>query len=85
MNILYPLIEDRAWATDRIIKLEKENAELRRENKELRVAVKAAYIEAWSEGHNEGIGCGHALAPRCKHKASIEWLDSEALEELKNA
>ena len=37
MNILYPLIEDRAWATDRIVHLEKENAKLEAENEELRV------------------------------------------------
>ena len=53
-------------------------AKLEAQVAELREAVKSAYIEGWSEGHNEGIGCGHALAPRCKHKASIEWLLSEA-------
>jgi hypothetical protein len=41
--------------------------------------IKAAYVEGWSEGHNEGLGCGHALAPKCRHKASEEWLDSDAL------
>jgi len=55
---------------------------LEAENKALREAVKSAYIEGWSEGHNQGIGCGHALAPRCRHKASIEWCESEAAETL---
>ena len=44
--------------------------------------VREAFIEGWSDGHNEGIGCGHALAPRCRHSAKAEWLDSEAREIL---
>ena len=49
MNILYPLIEDRAWATDRIIKLEKENVELEAENEELRVAAWSAVLRQAAE------------------------------------
>ena len=66
------------WAADRIKELEVENGRLRE-------SVKAAFIEGWSDGHNEGIGCGHALAPKCRHKGSIEWEDSEALDSLEKA
>jgi hypothetical protein len=58
---------------------------LEAENAKLRELVKSAFIEGWNDGHNYGIGCGHALAPRCKHKGSIEWCESDALAALEPA
>ena len=52
---------------------------LREENRTLKELVKSAFIEGWTDGHNYGIGCGHALAPKCHHKGSIEWCESDSL------
>jgi hypothetical protein len=48
----------------------------------LKELVKSAFIEGWTDGHNYGIGCGHALAPKCNHNGSIEWCESDSLEAL---
>ena len=42
---------------------------------ELEALVEQAFIAGYTSGHNDGIGCGHSLAPRCRHKASEEWAD----------
>jgi hypothetical protein len=41
--------------------------------------VEAAYREGWYDGHHQGIGCGHDLAPRCREATEMneDWLQSE--------
>lgn len=31
------------------------------------------WVHGYESGHNEGVGCGHSLAPRCRHKGEDEF------------
>jgi hypothetical protein len=46
-------------------------------------AAKKIWAHGFDRGHNEGIGCGHAMAPRCRHDADKEADDySDEIREI---
>lgn len=43
-------------------------------------AAKAVWVNGYAQGHNDGIGCGHDLAPRCRHSGEKEFDEREIRE-----
>lgn len=42
-------------------------------------SMKAVWVNGYETGHNDGIGCGHDLAPRCRHAGEEEFDADEVL------
>jgi len=49
--------------------------------------IKEAYMEGWSDGHRQGMDCGHDMSPRCRNKEELQedWKWSDTKKGITNA